>query len=319
MLHNTKLFFTDVLKKEKDAGILVLYQKAFVVQKVWKERKDNRMDYKEFIELMKNEVKLALGEAVEVECYEATKNNEVKRVGLVLKSAKIPISPTIYMEEFYKQYSNGSSIPELVKSIEDLYQRVKVTDSYPYEDILDYQSVKKKLAYKLINKKQNRERLREIPHEDFFDMAIVPYVMFESFGFGCATMQIRMEHLKKWNVDEKTVLEDAKVNAEDLLPVEIGRLTECMYVITNVNHSMGASALCYSGVLEHMGKVMKENFYALPSSIHEFIIVPESFVINECRLRSTVSEMNEIAVTAEEVLSDHVCYYDLKTKKLMQK
>lgn len=277
------------------------------------------MDYKEFVELMKNEVQSALGEAVEVECYEAMKNNEVKKIGLVLKSVKIPISPTIYMEEFYKQYLNGSTISELVKSIEHLYQRVKVTDSQPYEDILDYQRVKKKLAYKLINRKQNRERLRDIPHEEFFDMAIVPYVMFESFGFGYATMQIHMEHLEKWNVDAKTVLEDAKKNAEELLPVEIGRLTECMYVITNVNHSMGASAICYSGVLEHMGMVMKENFYALPSSIHEFIVVPESFVTNEYRLRSTVSEMNEVAVTAEEVLSNYVCYYDLKTKKLTQK
>lgn len=277
------------------------------------------MDYREFVNVMKNQVQMVLGEEVEVEVYEAVKNNEVKRVGLVLKSEQIPVSPTVYMEEFHNQYSKGATISELVKSIERLYQRVKVTDSQPYIDILDYQKIKSKIAYKLINKKQNRKNLRDTPYKEFFDMVMVPYVMFENSDFGYATMQIREEHLESWGVDSETVLQDAMENSEHLLPAELSLLTECMCVITNVTHSMGASAICYPGVLERVGEMLKENFYILPSSIHEFIAIPESFAAAEDYLKKTVREINQTAVAAEEILSNEIYYYNLSKGEMYQK
>ena len=67
-----------------------------------------------------------------------------------------------------------------------------------------------------------------------------------------------------------------------------------------------------------MVQYLKDDFYVLPSSVHEVIIVtaaeaPEG----SAGLSDMVSEINKTQVDAEEVLSDHVYYYDRDKKKLL--
>ena len=51
-------------------------------------------------------------------------------------------------------------------------------------------------------------------------------------------------------------------------------------------------------------------FYILPSSIHEVILVPESFGLEPERMQEMVKEINQTGVAPEEVLSDSVYYFD---------
>lgn len=267
------------------------------------------MNYEEFVEVMNREVKSAVGMEVSVRVYEATKNNGVKRVGLVIGENAAQMSPTIYLEDFYQEYQNGSEISDLAKSVECLYERVKLADSYPYKEVSDYQKIKSKILYKLINYKANVEYLKNVPYEEFFDMAIVPYVMFGNSELGDATMQIKNEHLEGWGVDKETVMAEAKRNTPIAQLAEVGQLTEYMYVLTNSNRNLGAATVCYPETLEKVWRLIGEDFYILPSSIHEFILIPESYGVEADQLRRIVSEVNATAVRAEEVLSDQVYYY----------
>lgn len=101
---------------------------------------------------------------------------------------------------------------------------------------------------------------------------------------------------------------------EQEIPGEEGEL---MYVLTNENKYLGAAALLYPYVLNHIGKVLKNNFYVLPSSIHECILVPDSGQYSRMELMSMVREVNESQVAKEEILSYEVYYYDRNRQALI--
>ena len=58
--------------------------------------------------------------------------------------------------------------------------------------------------------------------------------------------------------------------------MEIPRGEDIFYVLTNRYRNFGAACLLYEGCLERIGEKLGGEFYVLPSSVHEVIILPES-------------------------------------------
>ena len=275
------------------------------------------MNYKEFVDAMQDKVREQMEPEVKVEIYTAVKNNGTVRIGLVLTCRDVNMSPTIYLEEFYEQYLLGAKIPDLAQMIQNLYQKIKVKKSYPYEEILSYEKIKDKIVYKLIQKKANEELLHQIPHEEYLDLAIVYYIMLENTTCGTAVVLIRNEHLKMWNVGKASIHEVAGENTPRLLPMEMEQLTEYMYVLTNRARNLGAAVILYPDTCKYARSIIGENFYILPSSIHELILIPESYGISRKQLEAMVQEINTVEVEAEEVLSGTVYYYSAKEERVL--
>lgn len=82
-----------------------------------------------------------------------------------------------------------------------------------------------------------------------------------------------------------------------------------MYVLSNKLKNYGAACIAYPYILDMLAGVLKENFYVLPSSVHEVIIVPESSQIRQSELERMVREINETQVPEEEILSNHAYFY----------
>lgn len=89
-----------------------------------------------------------------------------------------------------------------------------------------------------------------------------------------------------------------------------------MYVLTNCSRFLGAVCMVYDDILEHMGRIIGNDFYILPSSIHELILLPGAETEAKDNLKNLVNEVNTTQVEPEEILSDSVYYYDTKLKKL---
>ena len=89
-----------------------------------------------------------------------------------------------------------------------------------------------------------------------------------------------------------------------------------LFVLTNPMRHFGASCLLYPGILEQIACQLGENFYLLPSSIHETMIVPEGQSPSLETLQEMVKEINETQMDVEEVLSDYVYYYNFQAKAL---
>lgn len=154
----------------------------------------------------------------------------------------------------------------------------------------------------MLNRELNRELLEDVPHREFLDLAVVFYFQGAVPGFTEGRVLIHDSHLKVWGIDEEMLYQRALHNAlknkksifcsmeEILMGIwEAEEKTDFsleehrsfstgipLYVLTNQEKYLGASTLLYPGVLEEIFRKLSRDFYVLPSSIHECIIVPVS-------------------------------------------
>ena len=116
------------------------------------------------------------------------------------------------------------------------------------------------------------------------------------------------------------VFKPMRIVIEELLGNPCNNLIQSddiMFVLTNSLRSFGAICFLYEDVLFHIGNLLRENYFILPSSIHEVIIIPESQAPCKETLNEMIVEINESQVEIEDVLSDHVYYYNREKKELL--
>lgn len=75
--------------------------------------------------------------------------------------------------------------------------------------------------------------------------------------------------------------------------------------------------MLYPDTWEKVAALIGEDFYILPSSIHELIVVPESLGMNRLQLENMVEEINQTEVEQEEILSNTVYRYIRKEKRVI--
>ena len=97
------------------------------------------------------------------------------------------------------------------------------------------------------------------------------------------------------------------VVSEDMVP---------MYVCSNNQKLNGAGVILYKDLLKQFAEKTGSDFYILPSSIHETLLVPVSDQMEVEALRSMVREVNATQVAPEEVLSDNVYIYRREDDKI---
>lgn len=294
------------------------------------------MNYQQFIEEVERRVKEKIkgNETITVYIHTAVKNNGKERKGITVSEKGIHISPTIYLEEYFQQFQEGKPIEKIVEKILQLYEEVKC--SHPCEESLlqNYEELKGKFACKLIQRGKNEKLLNDIPYVPWMDLAIVVFVLLEVSPYGTATVLVRKEHLEIWGLTEAQLFDEAKKNTPILLPYQFCPMRkllreicpyavdegeeeeESLYVLSNKLRSFGAASMLYEGILEKVGQKLGENYYILPSSIHEVIVVPESKSPVKQDLEEMVREINETQVEEEEVLSDRVYYFSRKENRL---
>ena len=299
------------------------------------------MSYEKFVESIVCILKGRVEESLHLSIYTSVKNNGYERRGITFSEVGTNISPTIYLEEYYEKFIQGSDVKRLAEQVLEMYQKVRIKHTWRGDIVQDYQHVKDKIIYKLVNQEKNQELLLQVPHVNYLDLAVLFYVlvdMDESKG-QMATMLIRNEHLSWWSVTAEEIYQIAAANTEKLLPYEFSamcmvieemlgdgdiddaewrkiREQENMYVLTNHIRSGGAAVILYPGRLEAIGAYFKENYYILPSSVHEVIVLPESKALSKEEMECVIREVNETQVQAEEYLSNHAYFYDRVKKKI---
>lgn len=80
-------------------------------------------------------------------------------------------------------------------------------------------------------------------------------------------------------------------------------------VLGNKSGIEGAASIVFGDVLTEIKSKLKENYYILPSSINEVLIVPESFAEPDF-IRKMVRDVNNTVVDKAERLSDSIYFYD---------
>lgn len=314
------------------------------------------MNYSQFIIKVKESLQVKLGEEVQIDTINVPKNNGVMLQGITIRRPREKVVPTIYLEGFYEDYLEGRDMEDILDDFLEIYEEQGRRGMPDFQFYEDYELVKKRLAVKLINKEKNREALLEMPYRDFLDMAVVFYCFTDSPQAGGAAILVKTAHMEKWNVSVEQLYEDALTNAERMLPGKVRTMEELLskmvleeniplwerrrdetesfpmldgfeekgrkikeiplLILTNSTRYLGASCILYRGLLAQFAKSLKKNFYILPSSVHEVILLPENNVRNADNLIRMVTEVNQTQLAPEEVLSDAVYYYDRETGEI---
>lgn len=277
------------------------------------------MNYTEFMNAMLCEIRGQVDAQVRTELYTVTKNNGTRRTGILFKQEDSNLAPTIYLEEFYQKYLKGQQVPDLADSICSIYQEIRVKKTCDCQNLFDFNHVKEHIVYKLIRRDANEELLKQIPYEPFLDLAVVYYIQIDNTRFGSAAIQIRNEHLRYWRVEKEEIRRLAEKNTPRIYPAQIQKIVRFMYVATNEQCSLGAAVMRYPDFREKVRGMIRGDFYILPSSIHEVILVPESFGLEPERMQEMVKEINQTGVAPEEVLSDSVYYFDGEEIRIVAK
>ena len=112
-------------------------------------------------------------------------------------------SPTIYLERFYDAYQNGTRIKTITDMIVKTYQENTLKDDKVLRFLDDYEKARKDLYLKAVNSERNAEMLQNVPHMDFLDLALVPYVLIKKIKNAKASVIIHNDILQYWHVSEK--------------------------------------------------------------------------------------------------------------------
>ena len=89
-----------------------------------------------------------------------------------------------------------------------------------------------------------------------------------------------------------------------------------MYVLTNASRSLGAAAMFYPDVKEKAAEIIGGDYYILPSSCHEVILVPDTLEVKAKDLCEMVKEANRTVVEDKDILSDNVYHYSKDERRL---
>ena len=88
------------------------------------------------------------------------------------------------------------------------------------------------------------------------------------------------------------------------------------YILTTQGYRFGAAALYYRGVRETIAERFGEGYYAVPTSVHEFMIVPDSSGTPPEKLRELLEYSNQHMLPPEDILADDLYHYDYATQEL---
>lgn len=293
------------------------------------------MNYQQFVTVLNERMNQILNPKAISQIHSALKNNGTKRTGLTISQKETNISPTIYLEEYYRQYENGWTLDEITESLTRLYHEVRFEHSWEVSQVQDFNLAKTKVAYKVIHYEKNRDLLKDLPHIPYLDLAIVFYLLLETTEKGAATILITNEMLRYWDISLEHLYQIALVNTPTILHAEfkpmrvviqemmhkplceIDLTDNCMYVLSNHHRHFGAACMLYTQVLEDIGNQLDEDYYILPSSIHEIIILPVSCTMGLEEINDMIVEINETQVSEEDMLSEHAYYYCREKNQLL--
>ncbi len=293
---------------------------------------------------MKEEVKKRLGEECETDLNQVQKNNGLLFDGLMIRCNMDKIIPSIYLNPYYEEYQNGKAAIDIVEEVIKAYDGAKTeTERIAIPARMEFEEVRARVIYRLVNYEKNQILLQSHPHYRLLEFAVTFHCLIKQDEEGIGSVRITEEHRKSWGVSIEELRNAAMENTKHRFPAIIRPMEDIvydsikqkswtsekevvtlptyfnssMYVLTNSSGINGAGCLLYQGLLELFYKQLGSDFYILPSSIHELILVPVGEERNREHLEQMVKEINQTQVAIEEILSDTVYNYESIRDRLL--
>lgn len=289
------------------------------------------MSYNDFLKEILGRLQAVYAGRARVSVSKVRKNNGLMLDGLAIFKDGKSISPTIYLNDFYEEYRQGTGIGAIAEKIIEVYEN-HFCNGLDFSYFADFENIRGKIVYKIINKEANEELLKTVPHEDFLDLAVCYGVYVRTDQFGNGMMLIQNQHMKMWKVTKDIIRKEAGKNTPVLLRPHFTTMCELLnemifsvrkpkedyegselFVLTNTEKFFGAGCMLYEGLMADIARRLGGDLYILPSSVNELIILRKSDEYAREKLMEMVRNVNDDVVCREEILSYSVYEYDAKS------
>lgn len=312
------------------------------------------MEYKDFIEQVREQIQDFLPEKfadATVSVHQVVKNNDCVLDGLTIRTEESNISPTVYLNPYFERIQDGAEMDDVLGQIVATYQAHYIDHDMDVSAVTDFDNVKDKIVCKLINEESNRQFLEDKPYTKVEDLAVVYQILMGKNAEGTATITITDNLMDRYGIILEDLHEQALLNMDVLQPYSFKGMSETiiemmagdiardndmdisearemasqmipdvpdtMFVLTNDTKVNGSAAILNDDTRQEIADKVGD-FYVLPSSIHETLIIPKDAGMELRDLEQMVQEVNQTQVAPQERLSDHVYEYDAKEHELFR-
>ena len=300
------------------------------------------MEYEEFRKKVMEELPHYLGVTVDVGPVDLTRNNGRVDSGISVRRIGSNIGPAIYLDGYYHEYVLGRDFHGVMEKIARLCSENLIEAQINTAGLTRYDQVKGQLCCTLVNGVGNEAFLKDKPWTPMEGLAVIYRISSGHLTDQIESITITNEMLDHYGVSKETLHRDAMKNTRELYEPRFTHLAGLMdelktdvpdagfislppkdlleevpmYVLTNDAKWNGAVNILYPDVMDQVAAVVGKDFYVLPSSIHEVLIVPKSMEEDYRGLEEMVETVNATMLDPEEILSDHVYGVDMKEHRL---
>ncbi len=285
------------------------------------------MTYEYFLLQLEEKIMDCLKGKESVRRVQVLKNNGVKLDGFCYRIEGHREQPTVYVNHYYREGLSDTEVKEIAALVLKIQRDSRLKKENDLAQVLEFEQMKTHIFYRLISREKNKELLKDVPWLPFLDLALVFYLRIPEHIISHATALIHTSHMERWGITRKRLYQTAVENMvrtsmylepmENFLEEYGLEVPESgMYVLSCGDKEFGAAVIVNPDVMRDCARRLGEDYYVLPSSIHEVILLPKSLASSREDLDELVQEVNETCVSREEYLSDHAYLYCVETGKL---
>ena len=290
------------------------------------------MDYREFVDQISEDLKKVLPDelqGVKITARQVDKLQGASYYGITVQPENSNIGISMDLSSAFEAMENGRSydvvLAELGTAVADGFSN---RPNVRAAELMDYEAMKDKLMVQVVPTAGNEEMLAGIPHVEQEDMSLVYRFVIETNEQGSATTLVTNQMLENYGISAEQLHADAMANAPEQFPASVRSMQEVlaeimgiepemmpgepggMYVATCNQGVNGAGCIFYPEFMDQAAEKLGGDFFVLPSSVHEVILLPDTGDMSFHELESMVQEINATEVQPADRLSDSVYHYD---------
>lgn len=288
---------------------------------------DKKQFYSEFLAEMKKSM-----ESTNIKVSGDDLNSGTEIPGINFHLNDNVIIPSIYPEVLFIEYKHGIPVEDIVKAEKSMIlEKVAEASSFDIHNA-DPEEVAGKIRATVVNYNSAKDWLKNMPHEKLLDVAVYAKI---DFGAGCG-LKVDNRMLADLHMTKEELFKTAKENVlcdRELIKVEeialeyicehgIGedeiqdmvalvKMPSYIFDYHNKVESDGAAIISSPGTLKQIHEQLGGDFYILPCSAEQVLIVPESECKTELQdLEKFVAEMSRREIPLQDQLSAQVYEFD---------
>jgi hypothetical protein len=270
------------------------------------------------------------GMKTDVEFHHVDKMNQ-SYDAITVRPEDSNVGVNLNVDKAFENYQNGAGFEDVVKRSADAVEKgLNERPDFDLGSITNYEQMKSKLSMEVVSAERNAELLQNVPHENMEDMAVIYRIVLDQSDAGNGTILVTNQLMEQYGITKEQLRADALENAPEIRPSEIKGMSEVMseiapgmmpevapedeqmFVASVPDKIHGAGVIAYPNFMEDAAEKMGGDFFVLPSSVHEVLLVKDNGEMTAKELENMVKEVNATQVEPEDQLTDHVYHYDSK-------